>query len=156
MLRMLPNMTIINNPTNCLCRSCWSLKISGSVKLQQLSEGQCRQLFSQSRVLVPDQVWEDTYIHVAFTRAYDTDFMGDRVIWHTERVVWTDNAWGSKTPAGLKANLLLFLSINQPKEFVSEQCSAIYWLQHSGSVPKVFLKPDLLYYQATLWKINNK
>lgn len=118
MPRMLLNMTIINNPTNCLCRSCRSLKTSGSVKLQQLSEGQRLRLLSQGRVLVSDQVWEDSCIHVVFIRADDTDFTGDQMIWHTQRVVWTDNPWGSKTPAVLKANLLVFWNISQLKEFM--------------------------------------
>ena len=146
---MLLNMTIINNPTNCagLANPSRCLALSN---YSSFLEHQRLQLFSQGRVLMPAQVWGDGYIHAVFIRAYDTDFTGHQMLWDIQKVVWTDSPWGSKTPAGLKANLLLFSNIRQLKEFVPEQCSAPYWPPHFGSVPRVFLKPHLLYYQSTL------
>lgn len=82
----------INNPTNYFSRYCGSFKISESVKLDSnLPKRQSLQPFSQGWVLVPDWVWKDSFIHIVFLRAYNTDFMVDQIIWYTQTVVWIDN-----------------------------------------------------------------
>lgn len=109
---MLLKMTI-KNPSNYFSRYCWSFKISGSFKLDSnLPKHHSLQSFSKGWVLAPDWGWEDSYIHTVFLRAHNTDFMGDQMIYCTQRVVWTDNPWDNETLAGLKASLV-FLNINQ-------------------------------------------